>query len=394
MNTRTSRLVRLAVFFTAVTVVIAACGGGASTGPAAGQPIRLAVIAPLTGDYQTYGEDQYRGVELAVARINAAGGVGGRLLEAVQEDSGGDPARATAAIKKVIDDDSVLGLIGPTSTNETFAALPVINQIGVPNFLTMGTPIEPGAAGRNVFQTSLVSNEQSIDQLLRGVVAREGSRRIAFVGQGGQPLSKTEQAAVADLAPKLGTTLTGSETVGEQDTDFTSVVTKLLQGDPDLIYVSLTAQKAAPFMKAAVEQGFTGRFVGTKYLTVASIFQLAGGAVWGWYTLTEWNPTREDPLTNELVSSYAAKYTDRPMSSFTTNGYDQVLVLAAGLAAAGENPTRESVTNAIRSLPSIEGASMDYSFSGPGAENMTPTVTLQVMGPNGTFETLPAATSG
>ena len=104
------------VIFTALALAFGAVG--ATAGQASVQPIKIGAVLALSGDVAVYGIPQRRGLELARDTINAQGGVLGRPIELIFEDSRGERQSAINAVQKLINRDRVLAMIGPSLTAE------------------------------------------------------------------------------------------------------------------------------------------------------------------------------------------------------------------------------------------------------------------------------------
>ncbi|HLD09370.1 MAG TPA: ABC transporter substrate-binding protein [Methylophilaceae bacterium] len=118
--------------------------------PAAGEPIKIGVVASLTGPGSFYGQNIRKGVQLAVDEIHTAGGVNGNLLEAVFEDDVTDSKQVVSAVRKLADVDNVVALIGPQWDFLSNAAIPIINERAL-------VAISPAAAYDSILEENRTS---------------------------------------------------------------------------------------------------------------------------------------------------------------------------------------------------------------------------------------------
>ncbi|MDP6562065.1 MAG: ABC transporter substrate-binding protein, partial [Candidatus Peribacteraceae bacterium] len=116
---------RLLVPLFALGVLLSACSPVADDGTG---PIKIGYIGPLTGEAASYGVDTLNGTELAVAEINAAGGINGRLIELITEDGRCTGTDAASAAQKLVNVDKVVAIIGGQCSGETLAAAPIVES--------------------------------------------------------------------------------------------------------------------------------------------------------------------------------------------------------------------------------------------------------------------------
>jgi len=131
------------VSLASLLVVLPTCGNGADREEGSLGPIKIGVVALLTGTHAVYGKNVQDGVALAVEEINAAGGISGRRVELIVEDEGSSPQTAVSAVQRLIDIWKVPAIIGPVSSSGVMAAAPTANQRKV-------VLLSPGAASPNI----------------------------------------------------------------------------------------------------------------------------------------------------------------------------------------------------------------------------------------------------
>ena len=124
---------------------------GSDLSPAA-TPIRIGAIDPLTGPFAAYGEPVRDGMLLAVDEINAKGGIGGRKIELLLEDDGGDPKNSVSAFTKLATVSKVPVVIGPLSSGASMATAPLAERYKVVQLSTLAGTIDLSKAGDYVFR--------------------------------------------------------------------------------------------------------------------------------------------------------------------------------------------------------------------------------------------------
>ena len=123
---------RLAIVLAATMVA------GMALGAQAAEPIKIGAFFALSGPNAPIGTPTKLVAEMVVDKINKAGGINGRPLQLIMGDTESDPAKAATIAKKFIHSDKVAAIIGPTSTGEGMQSKKIVEEAGVPTFITVG----------------------------------------------------------------------------------------------------------------------------------------------------------------------------------------------------------------------------------------------------------------
>ena len=129
-----SRLLSRVLVAAALVMLVA---GGAQAADQK-QPIKIGAFFALSGPAAPIGTPTKLVAEMAVDQINKAGGINGRPLELIIGDTESDPAKAATIAKKFIHSDKVAAIIGPTSTGEGMQVKKIVEEAGIPIFMTVG----------------------------------------------------------------------------------------------------------------------------------------------------------------------------------------------------------------------------------------------------------------
>lgn len=137
------------ILTTAIATVLVSCSGTApnqsgesasGTAQSEGEPIKIGLLQPLTGPVSAAGIAIKDATEMAVEEVNEEGGIDGRPIELVIEDTANDPAQCTSAANKVISRDQVEVIIGAWGSSCTLAVIPVIERYEVPQTSAQSRP--------------------------------------------------------------------------------------------------------------------------------------------------------------------------------------------------------------------------------------------------------------
>ena len=237
--------------------MLAATAGVLMTGAALGQgaPVQLGAIEILTGPNAAYGTAIRAGLELALEEVHAKGGVlGGRRINLIVEDSAGNKDQAINAARKLIGRDRVVAIIGPTLSNEMFAAGPVANERRVPILGTSTTANGITDIGPYVFRTSLPEADV-IPVTLRAAQAR-GVKTVALMYANDDAFSKSGFDVMKAAAEKAGLNIVAVEAFGSKDTDFSAQLTKVRALKPDAVGISALVEPVSGVLLQARQLGF------------------------------------------------------------------------------------------------------------------------------------------
>ncbi|NLI13978.1 MAG: ABC transporter substrate-binding protein, partial [Peptococcaceae bacterium] len=179
MQSNKRRLIVLLLSLSLALLILAGCSTGGGAPKDAAVEIKIGVVATLSGGGADYGVSIKQGLETAQDKINAAGGINGRKISLIIEDSHGDKDEAIKAVQKLINEDRVLAIIGPTNSGEMFAAGPVADKAGVVIMGTSNTAKGIGEIGPYVFRNSL-PEDSVIPVTVRKAKEKLGFTRVAL----------------------------------------------------------------------------------------------------------------------------------------------------------------------------------------------------------------------
>lgn len=230
-------------------------------GAASAQEIKIGFPGPVTGPASFLGQHMKWGAEQAVDEINKRGGVLGRKLSFVMQDSVCRPADSVAAAEKLLSQDKVDVLLGDLCSGATLALMPVVEKAGKPMIVSISTLPEITAkagVGGNKWVFRTVAN----DLMLGAVIARQaaGYKTIAVLAED----TDYGRTAVKLLKERLGAaaTFVSEDYVKPSETDFLPMLTKYRSTKPDAIAVYMLDQQGMNVMKQYVQFGLTMPLIG------------------------------------------------------------------------------------------------------------------------------------
>jgi len=192
----------------------------------AAPPIKIGAFLSVTGGASFLGDPEQKTLELYVDKINAAGGVLGRKLQLVSYDSAGDAEKARTFVKRLIEEDKVDAIVGGSTTGETMAVIPLIEQAQVPFVSLAGAVVIVEPVKKWVFKTP-ATDRMACEKIFADMKSRNIAKIGLISGPGG--FDKSMRAQCMQVAGKYGIEIVADETYGAKDSDMTAQLTKMRQ---------------------------------------------------------------------------------------------------------------------------------------------------------------------
>jgi branched-chain amino acid transport system substrate-binding protein len=196
----------------------------AGTAEAEAPTIKIGSFLSVTGPAAFLGDPEEKTLKLYIEKLNNTGGVIGRKLELVVYDDAGDSDKARTFAKRLIDQDKVDVIIGGTTTGTTMAALPLVEQAGVPFISLAGAVVIVEPVKKWVFKTPH-TDRMACEKIFGDMKARGISKIGMIAGAGGFDRSMRQECL--KVADKYGVTVVADESYGIKDSDMTAQLTKI-----------------------------------------------------------------------------------------------------------------------------------------------------------------------
>ena len=339
----------------------------AATAVQAQEPIRIGSFLSVTGPAAFLGDPEQKTLELYVEKINAAGGVLGRKLQLIAYDSAGDAEKARAFTKRLIEQDKVDLMVGGSTTGETMAVVPLIEQAGMPFISLAGAVVIVDPVKKWVFKTPH-SDRQACERIFVDMKAR-GTTKIALIsGAGG--FDKSMRAQCIGVAKNHGIEIVADESYGAGDTDMTAQLSKI----KNTLGVQAVLNCGFGQGPAIVTKNYRQLAIGASLYQshgVASkqFIKLAGDAAEGVrlpaaaLLIAETLPD-SDPQ-KKVVLGYKREYESRfksDVSTFGGHAYDGLMIAVEALKKAGSTD-KAKVRDAIESVRGLMGTAGVFNYS-------------------------------
>lgn len=328
----------------ALCLVAAACStsddtgddGGATgaTGAPSGDPIVIGFPADLTTDWAYYDSPMDEGAQFAVDQINDAGGVLGRPLELKTVDMRNDVAEAAKVTQQLIDDGAVY-LVG-TVGDGILAEGQVACATGVPISTGLGTaPTLVGDMGECAYQLVMSDNIQAA--VLAEYALGEGYENAYVLGSNEIPYTRDLPIFFSDAFENGGGTVVGTDQYKLGAGDYSAVVTKIDQADPepDVIFTPMYIPDSVVFLRQLRQAGITTPVLSTDGNADAALLDAGAKAIDGLTFSNSVCTAEGDPNVQAFYDDYNAANGEDPSSYVAVIGYDEVNIVAEAIEAAG-----------------------------------------------------------
>ena len=329
----------------------------------AGAQIKIGAAEALTGNAAQYGAPIRRGFELALGEINGSGGINGQKIELVIEDEQGKKEEAINVFKKLIFQDKVLMLFGPTLSNSAQASDPVAQSAKVVAFGTSNTADGITSIGNYVFRNS-VTEADILPVTLRIASQKTGLKKVAVLYGNDDIFTKSGYDNFKKALQDLKIPVTTTETFAKGDVDFKPQLTKIKASNADAVVLSALVAEGAPMMVQARQLGITLPFIGGNGMNSPRVFELAKDSSDNLWVGSPWSVENPAAENKKFILAYRKAHTMLP-DQFAAQAYDAIYIVAQALKKIKITGKLEADRKALRdALPAIQwtGATGPFKF--------------------------------
>ena len=353
--------IKILIALSAIVFAFAGCNSCNQNKTEEKDPIKIGAILALSGESGMWGKNTQNGAEIAVEEINAAGGILGRKVEIVYEDSKGVPNDAVAGVNKLISTNKVQCIIGDVTSSDILAIAPICEKNKV-ILLNFGVSADITKAGDYIFRNW---NSSASDAKFTSAFATKNYKKIVVLYQNDAYGLSSKESFVTALNGK-GVEIVYTGTFEREQTDFRTLLNSFKSKDYDAIYIASYYKEALNVLKQC------------KTLNVP-FKAVLGTSEWEESTLTEFAKTNYPDkvfygyplppdstiaIRKHFVDAYIAKYQKQP-EILCDNGYDAILMLKYGIEKSNSYDASK-IKDALYTLKDFQGASGLMSFDSNG----------------------------
>lgn len=347
---KTRRLFALVLAFMMCLTVFSACSGGGSTGASSaggqetapeagngGAPIKVGILAPLTGGVAQYGINVRNGARLYIEQVNAAGGINGKQIEIIEYDEEGEAEKAVTGYNSLVDQ-GITALIGDVTTAPTLAVVPEAKADNMPMITASATAAavtydeETGTLYSNMFRSCFIDPFQG-EKMAAFASEKLGAKTAAILFCTGSDYSIGLKESFEQKALEIGLDIVATEGYADGAVDFQGQLTNIAAKNPDVLFVPYYYETVALIAQQASSAGLKAPMIGVDgWDTVMSVITDAS-LLEGAYYCSGYSPEDTTPAVQQFLADYKAKYNVDP-NMFSAQGYDAAMILVAALKTA------------------------------------------------------------
>jgi len=350
----------LAVVFVLSLTILPACSSSS------GGNIKVGANFELTGGVASFGQSSVNAIKLAFEEVNQKGGVLGKQLELVTADNKSDASESTLAITKLITQDKVVAVLGPVTSTNTLAAVPVAQDNKVPVISPTATNPKVTVDEKTGKVNDYIFRACFIDPFQGTVMANFASNDLkaktaAIYIDNASDYAKGLAQFFEESFVKNGGTIVAKEAYVAKDTDFKATLTRIKSANPDVIFVPGYYEEVGKIVKQGRELGINVPFLGGDGWDAPQIVDIAGASnLNNTFFSNHYSPDDTSAEVQNFVKAYKAKYNATP-DALAALGYDAALILIDAMKRANSTDPQK-IRDAIEQTKGLQVVSGQINF--------------------------------
>lgn len=335
------------------------------------EPYKIGAIFSVTGRASFLGDPEKKTVEMVVEKINAAGGINGVPIELIVMDSQGDATKATLAAKKLITKEKVLAIVGPSTSGNTMAIIPLAEKYKTPliSCAASNKIVRQKGSGKPyhwVFKTAQ-SDSSAVEAIFTHMQGK-GIQKIGIMSVT-SGFGASGRSELLRIAPKYGIEIVADEKYGPKDTDMTVQLTKIKSLNPHAVINWSVGPTQVTVVKNWKALGMSNvkMYQSHGFGSLKNIELAAGDAEGIYLPLGSMNISeilKDDHVQKGITINYLKEYTEKyneSLSSFGGHAWDAISILASALNTAGAD--KEKIRDALEKTIGFVGQHGVFNFS-------------------------------
>lgn len=395
----------LTLAVSAIAIVMAGCGSGNSGGSeptASGSPsgktgggttltgrdmptapgntvdgdtIKVGLIASLNGEQQPWGLDSKNGAQLAVDELNAAGGINGKKVELVIEDTGSKPEGGKSATEKLVSEDKVVCVLGEVASGITLPAAQVCQENSVPIIAIGATRIDVTQQGGAVFRVCYTDDFQGA-AMAKYAYEDLKLRKVAIMTDRKLPYSTGLSEVFAKAFKGMGGEIVAEEKYESGNIDFKAQLTNIKSKNPDGLFCSGYFTEVGPIARQRQALGLNVPMLGGDGWDSKDLLDSGGEGIIGGFFANHYHKSEDRPEVKKFVEAYKAKFGSDAGTAMAALSYDAANVCFDSLKRTKALDSK-SLIEAIGQTKDFKGVSGSITI-GPDGNAQKPTLVLKV----------------
>jgi branched-chain amino acid transport system substrate-binding protein len=343
-------IIRTTALLSTCAVLLTACGGGTQTGTnsagnipnntttnttattATSSVVPIGIAVAQTSNVALLGQEQVAGAKIAEKYFNDKGGINGTPIKLVFQDTSGDEAGAINAFQSLINKDKVIGIVGPTLSQQAFSADPVAERAKVPVIGPSNTAKNIPEIGDYVARVSAPVSIVAPNSVKAALKQNPQIKKVAVFYAQNDAFSKSETEIFQQTVKDQKLELVTVQKFQTSDTDFQSQATNAINLKPDLIIISGLAADGGNLVRQLRELGYKGLIVGGNGLNTSNILPVCKALCDGVLIAQAYSPEHPGEINATFRKAYIDQYKKEP-PQFSAQAFAAVQVYVEALQA-------------------------------------------------------------
>ena len=345
---------KILVFGMALSLLTAGLAYGA-------EPIKIGAVMRLSVGADD-GIPCRRGVEMAVAEVNKAGGINGQPVQLIVEDEKDSPAAAVNAVQKLINVDKVVAILGPMTSGDTMASGKIADDAKVIMISPSATTPKLSGYGANICRGCSRIDKQA--QVLTDWVVKNWQPKTVAIFFSNEPYGKGCADLFTQFFEKQGIKVVATESFMRGSRDFKAQLTKIKAANPDILFIPGYTPETAPAAAQARQLGMQQKILGVYGDMNPAYIKLAGPAAEGHVIGGEYDENYDTPKNKAFVKNYnelVKKNNDPYNIMFAALSYDATSMILDAIKKNG--PTSDGIRKYVDTVQDFDGVTGKLSFN-------------------------------
>src|SRR4028119_17467 len=303
---------------------------GSAAGNSTAIPVGVGVAQ--TSNVALLGQEQVAGAKIAEKYFNDKGGVDGTPIKLVFQDTGGDEQGAINAFNTLINKDKVVGIVGPTLSQQAFSAAPIADRAKVPVLGASTTAKGIPEIGDYVARVSAPVSIVAPNSVKAALKQNPNIKKVAVFYAQNDAFNKSETEIFQKTVKDQGLELVTVQKFQTSDTDFQAQATNALNLKPDLVIISGLAADGGNLVRQLRELGYKGLIIGGNGLNTSNIFGVCKALCDGVLVAQAYSPEHVGEINKDFRTAYTNQYKKEP-PQFSAQAFAAVQVYVDALKA-------------------------------------------------------------
>ncbi|HHY46612.1 MAG TPA: ABC transporter substrate-binding protein [Firmicutes bacterium] len=318
-------------------------------------PIKIGIVAPLSGGAAMVGDTQVKGIALAIKQINAQGGIHGRQVVYYAEDDEQIPAKSVNAVNKLVYQQKVDAVIGTVNSSCTLANMEITKRAGVPQITPISSNPKITRLGNPWIFRLQASDDQQAEAIVNYAVNVLKLKKMAIMYQSDDYGTGGKDVIVRRLK-ELGLEPVAVEAFNPDAKDMSAQILKIKNAGADGLFMWTMYAQGALIARQSRQLGLKVPLMGGGGLTNPKLVELAGEAAYGLLNTQTFFPDPEgaSPEAKAFIEAYKKEYGILPDSNAAMS-YDSMMILAEAMKKAGPALNKKEVRDNIAATKNYRG---------------------------------------